>query len=38
VEKLRDIIKFDSPEMLKKQIAADVEKARSILLKNIENK
>ncbi len=31
VEKIRDIIKFDSPEMLKKQIAADVEKARSIL-------
>ena len=26
VEKLRDIIKFDSPEMLKKQIAADVKK------------
>ena len=38
VEKLREIIKFDSPEMLKKQIAADVEKARSILLRNIENK
>jgi riboflavin kinase/FMN adenylyltransferase len=38
VEKLRDIIKFDSPEMLKKQIAADVEKTRSILLKNSENK
>jgi riboflavin kinase/FMN adenylyltransferase len=37
VEKMRDIIKFDSPEMLKKQIAADVEKARSILLKNIKN-
>jgi riboflavin kinase/FMN adenylyltransferase len=34
VERLREIIKFDSPEMLKKQIAADVEKARSILLKN----
>jgi riboflavin kinase/FMN adenylyltransferase len=32
VEKLRDIIKFDSPEALKKQIAADVEKARAILL------
>ena len=31
VEKIRDIIKFDSPEMLKKQIAADVEKARAIL-------
>jgi riboflavin kinase / FMN adenylyltransferase len=38
VEKLREIIKFDSPEMLKKQIAADVEKARSMLLKNIHNK
>jgi riboflavin kinase / FMN adenylyltransferase len=38
VEKLREIVKFDSPEMLKKQIAADVEKAKSILLKNIENK
>jgi riboflavin kinase/FMN adenylyltransferase len=38
VEKLRDIIKFDSPEKLKIQIAADVEKARSILLKNIESK
>jgi riboflavin kinase/FMN adenylyltransferase len=38
VEKLREIIKFDSPEMLKKQIAADVENARSILLKNNENK
>jgi riboflavin kinase/FMN adenylyltransferase len=35
VEKLRDIIKFDSPETLKKQIAADVEKARSILFDNI---
>ena len=33
VEKLRDIIKFDSPEMLKKQIAADVKKVRAILLK-----
>jgi len=31
---LRDIIKFDSPEMLKKQIAADVEKVRVILQKN----
>ena len=31
VEKLRDIVKFDSPEKLKLQIAADVEKARSIL-------
>ena len=38
VEKLRDIIKFDSPEKLKIQIAADVEKARSILLKNIDSK
>jgi FAD synthase len=36
VEKLRDIIKFDSSEKLKIQIAADVEKARSILLKNIK--
>jgi len=34
VEKLRDIVKFGSPEILKKQIAADVEKARAILLKN----
>jgi riboflavin kinase/FMN adenylyltransferase len=32
VEKLREIIKFDSPEMLKKQIAADVKKVREILL------
>jgi FAD synthase len=38
VERLREIIKFDSPEILKKQIAVDVEKARSRLLKNIENK
>ena len=37
VEKLRDIIKFDSPETLKMQIAADVEEARSILLKNTNN-
>jgi riboflavin kinase/FMN adenylyltransferase len=36
VEKLRDIIQFDSPEMLKKQIAADVEKARAILLNNFK--
>ena len=36
VEKLRDIIKFDSPEMLKKQIAADVEKVRAILHKNFK--
>jgi riboflavin kinase/FMN adenylyltransferase len=33
VEKLRDIIKFDSPEMLKKQIAADVEKVKILLPK-----
>jgi len=33
VEKLREIVKFDSPEMLKKQITADVNKARAILLK-----
>lgn len=32
VEKLRDIIRFDSPEKLKIQIAADVEKVRSILV------
>jgi riboflavin kinase/FMN adenylyltransferase len=38
VEKLREIIKFDSPEMLKKQIATDVENARSILLGNSGNK
>ena len=37
VEKLRDIVKFDSPEALKKQIAADVEKVRAILLKNLKN-
>ena len=36
VEKLRDIVKFDSPETLKKQIAADVEKAKTILLENIK--
>lgn len=34
VEKIRDIIKFDSPEKLKQQIAADVEKARVILQKH----
>jgi riboflavin kinase / FMN adenylyltransferase len=33
VEKLRDIIKFDNPETLKKQIATDVEKTKEILLK-----
>jgi riboflavin kinase / FMN adenylyltransferase len=32
VEKLRDIIKFDSPEKLKKQIAADIEKIRTVLV------
>jgi riboflavin kinase/FMN adenylyltransferase len=31
VEKLRDIVKFDNIEALKKQIAADVKKARAIL-------
>lgn len=31
VEKLRDIVKFDGPEPLKRQIAADVEKVRTIL-------
>jgi riboflavin kinase/FMN adenylyltransferase len=31
VEKLRDIVKFDGPEKLKKQIAADVEKTRTLL-------
>ncbi|KQC05943.1 MAG: hypothetical protein APR62_08920 [Smithella sp. SDB] len=35
VEKIRDIIKFDSPEKLKKQIAADVDKVRSMLHKSI---
>lgn len=35
VEKLRDIIKFDSPDTLKKQIAADVEKARAVLERNL---
>ena len=34
VEKLRDIVKFDSSEKLKKQIAADVEKTRVMLLQN----
>ncbi len=38
VEKLRDIVKFDGPEMLKQQIAADVEKVRAILLKNMDKK
>jgi len=31
VEKLRDIIKFDSPASLKRQIAADVERTKEIL-------
>jgi len=38
VEKLRDIVKFDSPEQLKRQIAADVEKVRTILQNNMEKK
>lgn len=38
VEKLRDIIKFDSPETLTKQIAVDVKKVRTILLENMEKK
>jgi riboflavin kinase/FMN adenylyltransferase len=38
VEKLRDIIKFDSPESLTRQIVADVEKTRAILLANMEQK
>jgi riboflavin kinase/FMN adenylyltransferase len=38
VEKLRDIVKFDGPETLKQQIAADVEKVREILLNNMEKK
>ena len=32
VEKLRDIVKFDGPESLKRQIAADVEKTKEILI------
>lgn len=31
VERLRDIVKFDGPESLKRQIAADVEKTKEIL-------
>lgn len=31
VEKLRDIVKFDGPESLKRQIAADVEKTKELL-------
>jgi len=38
VEKLRDIVKFDSPEQLKRQIAADVERIRTILQNNMEKK
>lgn len=34
VEKLRDIVKFDGPESLKRQIAADVEKTKQILKQN----
>ena len=34
VEKLRDIVKFDSPESLKRQIAADVERTRELLKVN----
>ena len=33
VEKLRDIVKFDGPESLKRQIAADVEKTKELLTK-----
>lgn len=36
VEKLRDIIKFDSPEKLKKQIAADIEKTRTVLVTSMK--
>ncbi len=38
VGKLRDIIKFDSPERLKKQIAADIEKTRKILKTSMDKK
>ncbi len=38
VARLRNIIKFDSSEKLKQQIGADVDKARSLLLKNMKNK
>ncbi|MEE9912253.1 MAG: bifunctional riboflavin kinase/FAD synthetase [Deltaproteobacteria bacterium] len=34
VEKLRDVVKFDGPESLKRQIAADVEKTKEILKLN----
>ena len=34
VEKLRDIVKFDGPESLKRQIAEDVEKTKEILKNN----
>lgn len=36
VEKLRDIIKFDSPEKLKKQIAADIEKTKTVLVASMK--
>jgi riboflavin kinase / FMN adenylyltransferase len=38
VEKLRDIVKFDSPERLKKQIAADIEKIKKILKTSMDKK
>jgi riboflavin kinase / FMN adenylyltransferase len=38
VEKLRDIIKFDSPATLTRQIALDVERTRAILSANMEKK
>jgi riboflavin kinase/FMN adenylyltransferase len=38
VEKLRDIVKFDSLERLKKQIAADIEKTRKILKTSMDKK
>ncbi|PKN18172.1 MAG: riboflavin biosynthesis protein RibF [Deltaproteobacteria bacterium HGW-Deltaproteobacteria-6] len=34
VEKLRDIVKFDGPESLKRQIALDVERTKEILKSN----
>jgi len=33
VERLRDIVKFDGPESLKRQIAADVERTKELLTK-----
>jgi FAD synthase len=38
VEKLRDIIKFDSPEKLKKQIGADIKKIKKILATSMDKK